>query len=340
MSHPDLPNSYRQNFEKLKSQIKDASHGGLRSRSLSFIEEFAYTYLRSLSALSQIKANPHWHRYLQPCQKSLIEANVLLYPEESARLKDMFHLIWTKVPAQIWSDRYFHLASLAICCITAGLAFMLVTQNFELATLFIPPGLRSSYELEAYLFSTDAQHEMLTAGQDFGLGQKSMFATFLMINNIRVALLCFVSGFLFGVPTFILLVNNGFMLGTLPALFAKGDLVGLGAWLLPHGVPEISAIILAGGAGLKIGMTMLNPGEDGMALAMGRTVKAVAATVIIFVVLLIWAAFVESFVRQSKLSYEVRYIIAAVSCVPLILLFLRGYLAHRSLKPGKPSAGA
>ncbi len=336
MDSHELPLSYRQVFEKLKSQIDTALKSGLKSQSPAFIEEFAYTYLQCLSTFSQIKAHPQWQNYLHPCQKLIVQANVLLYPEEETSFSGLLESFWVKLPAQMWENRYFHLLSFSIILVTTFIGFIIVHQNFEMAPIMMPTFLRSSHELEAYLFSKSAQKTMLTTGRNYGVGAKTLFASFLFMNNLKVAIICFISGFLFGIPTFILLIQTGLMLGALPALFYNGDLIGLGAWLLPHGVPEISAIILAGGAGLRIGFTMLHPGSDGIGKALKKAIKSVTGTIFLCTILLIWAAIVESFVRQSTLSDSERYFIAALSFIPLFLLFARSYFAYRQCNQGVP----
>ncbi len=332
MSSRDLPNQYRQIFEKLKGQIATATRFSLKNQPVGFIEDFAYTYLRCLNILSQVRTHGQWRKWAPPLQKLLVQANVLLYPEEETSLKSVWRTLWVNIPAQFWQFRYFHLASLLILGITTFIGFLIVHQNFEMASVFMPTSLRSSHELEAYLFSNGAQEAMLTSGREMSDADKTAFATFLYMNNTKVATLCFVSGFLFGLPTFIILVQTGLMLGTLPALFYGESLLGLWAWLLPHGVPEISAIILAGGAGLKLGLTMLNPGDLPMAVALKKTLRVLSGTILLCVALLVWAAIVESFIRQSELADSIRLTIAAFSVIPLFLLFLRGFFASQELQ--------
>ena len=67
-------------------------------------------------------------------------------------------------------------------------------------------------------------------------------------------MLCFALGFALGVPTLLLLIQNGLMLGAFIALY---DSRGLGfeivGWLMIHGVTELGAIVLCGAAGLMLG---------------------------------------------------------------------------------------
>jgi len=324
MEFDTLPNSYRQNFEKLKHLLKQTGEFGLSKQSPAFIEMFSQVYLRCLTTLTQLRINPDWKKEARYGQSLLARATILLYPEEEQSWAKAGRALWVLFPAQLWQLRYFHLVSFGIILLCTGLGFIIVHQNFEMASVFIPGMLRSSHDLDAYLFSSQAQHKMLTSGRDWGALQKSMFAQFLMINNISVAVRGYLFGFLFGIPTAYILIQTGLMLGTLPALFYGGDFVGIWAWLLPHGVPEVSAIILAGGAGLKVGLSMLSPQSS-----LKHAVKATMGTLVICTLLLIWAGLVESFVRQSALSNHDRFMIAGVSVIPLLLLFLRGYFASQ-----------
>ena len=68
----------------------------------------------------------------------------------------------------------------------------------------------------------------------------STFATYLFTHNSQVSILAFALGFAFGVPTALLLVHNGAMLGAILALFASRGLgPEMGGWLIIHGSTEI-----------------------------------------------------------------------------------------------------
>ena len=86
--------------------------------------------------------------------------------------------------------------------------------------------------------------------------------TFLFTHNAQVAMLCFALGFAFGVPTAMLLIYNGAMLGAIFALYASHGLEAeLGGWIIIHGSTELFAIILAGAAGLQDRLVRGLPGR-------------------------------------------------------------------------------
>lgn len=151
---------------------------------------------------------------------------------------------------------------------------------------------------------------------------KAVFAAFLWTHNTRIGLMCFFLGFLCGVPTVILLVLNGVLLGTYSYTFHHAGLAyEWWAWVLPHGVTELLAIVLLAGGGLWIGHMIVAPGtrtrRERLRQARGDVVRLLSFAFPMFFV----AALLESFVRQSALGDTARYWVASTSA----LLWL-GYL--------------
>ena len=110
----------------------------------------------------------------------------------------------------------------------------------------------------------DMTEENIASGDPMGVYKDgSMLGGALGItgNNLRVALLCFVAGIVYGAGTLFVMIYNGVMVGTFQQFFfARG--VGwesvLGIWT--HGTIEISCIIVAGGAGLVLARGLIWPG--------------------------------------------------------------------------------
>jgi uncharacterized membrane protein SpoIIM required for sporulation len=156
-------------------------------------------------------------------------------------------------------------------------------------------------------------------GEKTGLG---FFATMLFTHNSQVAIGCFALGFAFGVPTSLLLVVNGAGLGAFLALFGSRGLgAELGGWLFIHGTTEIFAIILAGAAGLRIGWSVVFPGEVSR-LASATAAGRIAGTAMAGVVIMLLAAgLLEGFGRQLITSDFIRYLIGAVMLTLWCLFF-------------------
>ena len=165
------------------------------------------------------------------------------------------------------------------------------------------------------------------ATKDRGAGQHSVFASQLMTNNIGVSIKALALGMTFGLGTIIVLFFNGVTVGLIVIDYIlAGQSVFLAGWLLPHGVIEIPAILIAGQGGLLLGKALIGHGDRAPLTARLRALGPDFATLIGGVaVMLVWAGFVESFLsqyHQPVIPYAVKI---AFGCVELAVLvwFLR-----------------
>lgn len=129
--------------------------------------------------------------------------------------------------------------------------------------------------------------------------QLSMFIN-ITTNNLKVALLTFFAGFFLTIGTHILLFSNGVMLGAFQYFFqTKGLLVTsfLGIWI--HGAFEISAIVLAGGAGITAGNGWLFPGSYTRMQSLRMSTIRGLKIMLSLVPFIIAAGFLESYVTRN-----------------------------------------
>ena len=219
------------------------------------------------------------------------------------RILQFFLRDWPDAMRALWKET---LISLLILLVTAIAGYLLVSAEPEWYNAFVPQGLAGGRDFSA---SAQSLRETLySAPRDQGM--LSIFATYLFTHNAQVAILCFALGFAFGVPTIMLLVFHGGMLGAFFALFGSHDLgAALGGWLIIHGSTELFAIVLASAAGLRIGWSVVFPGAAtriDAAAASGRE----AATAMVGVVLMLLAAgLLEGFARQLVRDDFARYAI-------------------------------
>lgn len=142
----------------------------------------------------------------------------------------------------------------------------------------------------------------------------SMFLA-ITINNVRVSFLCFAAGMFTSIGTGWLLFTNGVMVGCFQTFFAQHGVLGesmLAIWL--HGTLEISAVIIAGAAGITMGNGWLFPGTYPRLVSFRRAarrgMKIVVGTVPVFIV----AGFIESFLtRHTHAPAVLRFGLIALS---------------------------
>lgn len=119
------------------------------------------------------------------------------------------------------------------------------------------------------------------------------------LNNIYVSFLAFIAGLIFSFGTIYILFTNGIMLGAFQYFFYQHDLLAesmLTIWI--HGTLEISAIVIAGCAGLVMGNSILFPGTLPRGTSFIRGAKQGIKIIIGLVPIFITAGFLEGFVTR------------------------------------------
>lgn len=155
---------------------------------------------------------------------------------------------------------------------------------------------------------------------------KARFSASLMTHNIRVSILTFGTGIIYGIFTIILIFYNGIILGgvSLDYILA-GEAKFLAGWLFPHGAVEIPAFLLAGQTGLILAGAVIGWGTSKSLKTRLREISNDLVTLILGIaVLLIWAGFVEAFLSQYHepvLPYFIKIIFGIIELILLVIFF-------------------
>ena len=153
--------------------------------------------------------------------------------------------------------------------------------------------------------------------------QTDMFLA-ITVNNIKVAFFTFAFGILFSIGSGYFLFTNGVMLGAFQYFFyTKGLLLNSFLIIWIHGTLEISAIIIAGAAGIVMGNSILFPGTysrvDSFKKGASEGMKITVGLVPIFIM----AGFLESFVtRYTEMPMLLKIAIIAASFAFIVFYFL------------------
>ena len=152
---------------------------------------------------------------------------------------------------------------------------------------------------------------------------KSRFSAMLITNNTKISILALALGVTWGIRTLILLFYNGVVLGAVIFDYVRaGQSVFLMGWLLPHGVIEIPAILIAGQAGLLLGRALIGWNSKENVHQRLRSVTGSLVTLISgAALLLIWAGLVEAFFSQYHepiLPYQFKIIVGLLELLALL----------------------
>lgn len=143
-------------------------------------------------------------------------------------------------------------------------------------------------------------------------------------NNIRVAFIAFIFGIFFSAGTVWILFSNGVMLGVFQYLFyTKGLLFTSAITIWLHGTLEISAIIIAGGAGLILGNSLLFPGSYKRSYLLVKSAKDALKIVVGLIPVFVVAAFIESYLtRLTEMPVYFNLTIIGLSALFIIWYFI------------------
>jgi uncharacterized membrane protein SpoIIM required for sporulation len=285
----------------------------VRVRGLGFDElrEVGRLYRRCAARLARLRERGDDPETIRHLNALCVRAHGLLYasqrepeaarPRLGARLADAIARSW-RVQVLAW----VLLGAGAV--LGAGLGL----RDDDALYALVPADLGySDGGLEALAHSPTARAAFF-AHDRTSAAHNALFGSSLFARNTRVGLLSFATGILGGVPTVLLQTYNGLVLGAFASIFARDPLpVAFAAWILPHAIPELTAITLCAAAGLLLGFAIASPGRGGRRSALREAQDPALLLFGASIPLFALAAAVESFVRESALGDAARLAIAA-----------------------------
>ena len=302
-------NNKRTSWERLSTIVERTKNVGLRGLSREELPALGALYRRAASDLAYARAqgaNPNLVLYLN---ELVGNAHGVIYSEDSGGWARVWRFLAYGLPAVLRRRMPFVLFSVALTIVGAWLAYALVHRNPQNVDLFLPPQFRDSFK---------AWKEGFADHGDISVGQGTAFSSMLMTNNTQVGIIAFATGITLIVPVHLLLSNGETMGALIAVVQPTGHLTSLWAGILPHGVCELSAIFICGGAGLAIGWALIAPGnrtrKDALVLAGRDAVRMMVGTVPLFII----AGIIEGNVSHSSLPHWAKFSLAAVQFLALL----------------------
>jgi uncharacterized membrane protein SpoIIM required for sporulation len=287
--------------------------GGRRSSRLepAELEELVQLYQRVSGHLSHARV-----AYADPSLTALLtrivaDANAVIYGARSSARTAARDFVLVTFPGAVWRIRRFVLVAALLTLVPAFAVGAWIANSDAALDASAPEAVRAAYveeEFEAYYSSEPA----------------SQFAAEVTFNNIQVSVTAFALGILACVPTAGILAFNGANVGVAGGLFhAVGEWDRFWGLILPHGLLEISAVIVAGGAGLRLGWTLIDPGDRPRAQALTEEGRQAVVVVLGLVGAFVIAGLIEGFVTGSPLPTLVRVGIGVLVEVAFITYVVR-----------------
>jgi uncharacterized membrane protein SpoIIM required for sporulation len=260
---------------------------GLRRLSPDELEELVALYQRVSGHLSYTQT---YHRDpgLTATLSALVaRAGALVYGSRPRTLRAAGRFAADTFPAAVWHARWFVVASALLFLVPATAVAVWIANSPAALEATGPDAVRQAYieeDFEAYYTSAPS----------------AAFASFVTTNNIQVGILAFASGIAFCLGTAFVLILNGAHLGVAAGLFAAvGEQARFWGLVSPHGLLEITAVFVAGAAGLRLGWTLIDPGDRPRGAALVEEGRRAVVIVIGLVGVFAVAGVIEGFVTGA-----------------------------------------
>jgi uncharacterized membrane protein SpoIIM required for sporulation len=300
-------------WTKLEALLKQSASNGLKSLSRSDLQELSLLYRQTaadLAAIREDRASVHFARYLN---QLLVRAHNTIYSGHRASPMAAVSFFWNTYPAAFRRHLRHCLLAMLIFAVAGLVGAVLTYQNPDFKVKVLGP----------QMVETIDRHQMWTHSI---VGIKPLASSAIMTNNMSVGFTTFALGITAGLGTIYMMAFNGLMMGVIGvACWFSGMSVQLWSFVAPHGVLELPAIFIAGGAGFRVAQGLLFPGilsrKDSLARAGLEAAQLLVGTVPILIV----AGLIEAFVSPTGLPVALKFSMAGALFVLLNLyLFAAG----------------
>ena len=228
------------------------------------------------------------------------------------------------VPLVVWESRWFLLVSAVTLLLPAVAGGVWVDHSHAALNAIAPAAVR-----EAYVNHNFASY--------YSSEPSAVFAAQVYTNNVVVAFEAFAGGISFGLLTLLALAYNGLNVGVAGGMFyAAHQPAEFWGLITPHGMLELTSVVLAGGAGLRLGWALVSPGDQPRSRALAYNGLQAVVLAAVTVLALLVSGLIEGFVTGSALPTTVRVGIgAAVELAFLLWVVLGGRAARAAVRAGR-----
>src|SRR5262249_20723828 len=291
------------------------------------LQELALLYRQSASDLSSVREDPTSRQLAIYLNQLLGRAHNLIYMGRRASRRGIWTFYKDAYP-KIFRETFRDTLAAFVLFLIAGVAGALMSlADPSFSRYFLGPRMMQSIE----------NHKMWT---DSIVTVKPLASSGILTNNMSVAFAAFASGITAGIGTVWMMLMNGLMMGVVAvACWREGMSLPLWSFVAAHGVLELPAIFIAGGAGLGIAKGLLFPGvlprKESLVQAGSKSVRLVLGTI----PLLLIAGLVEGFVSPTKISPGLKFLLAGALATLLVMYLMSGRAPQPQKAEGPPMGG-
>lgn len=292
------------------------------------LDELVEEYLATsadLAAVAEDGSDPALHSELT---RLVADAAGVVYGTSSRSRSAVLDFLQVQWPAAVWGIRVQIAIAVVAMVVPAVLLGAFVVRDARAL-----PALGDEEQLERFVEEDFTDY--------YTDDPNPVFAAAVGTNNIQVGLLAFGAGVLGGLPTLYVLAFNGLNVGVAAGIItAYGRPAIFWTSILPHGLLELSAIMVSGAAGMRLGWSLLAPGDRSRSDALAEEGQRAAVVVIGLLLAFAGAALLEGFVTPRDWPAWVEIGLGALALLAFAApVVLRGRSAAQVLEARRPVAG-
>lgn len=285
-------------------------------------------YLRTSADLAAVRASGVAPELAEELTRTVAEASSVVYGTSARSRGALRTFAAVQFPAAAWAMRVqIAIAAAALVLPAVLLGVFVATDDRALPTIGSEAELTQFVEQDFTDYYTD--------------NPNPVFAAMVGTNNIQVGLLAFGAGILGGLPSLYVLAFNGLNVGVAGGIihaYGRPDIFWFS--ILPHGLLEISAIVVSGAAGIRLGWALLVPGDRRRGEAVAEEGQRAAVVMLGLLAAFAVAALIEGFVTPREWHPVVEVTIGAVALLAFALPVVRlGPAAQREVERLRGPAG-
>lgn len=318
-------------WERLDDLVKRGQNG-LGALSDEEIQELGALYRRTSADLARAQTRyvttTAGRELVRSLNDLVLRAHAQVYSAPAPEVSNALDFVLYGFPATFRRQWRAILLAAVFLFGPALLAYATVVFDSEQTHLFVPEHVVKEVQNRAKKKLTTGWGGNTNFG---GLVESPEISSYIMVNNIKVTLNSVALGVTAGIGTFLVLMFNGLLLGALAGV-ATNENVDLLFWavILPHGILELTAICIAGGAGLLLARAIYAPGDlprrDALKIAGGEAARLIMGVAIMLVI----AGLIEGFITPQPIPPLLKITFALMTGVVMVL-----YLANRPRGPRK-----
>jgi len=299
-------------WARLEELVQLFTSKGARALSHRQLQEISLLYRQTASDLSAVREDPASKRLAAYLNQLLGRAHNLIYVGRRGSPLRIFEFFARTYP-QVFRQTLPY-TTLAFALFLGG---AVVGALVVLADPAFP-----RYVLGGHMMDTIERRRMWTHSI---LAMKPLASSQIMTNNLGVGFAAFATGILAGIGPVYMMILNGLLLGIIStACWQAGMADQLFSFVAPHGVLELPAIFIAGGAGLLLARGLLFPGllprRASIEQAGGQAVRLVLGTIPMLFV----AGIIEAFLSPTSLPMPMKFLFAAALFALFVIYLFQG----------------